>query len=198
MKKILIAFVFLSLISLASASSNLGTFKSGECVDIYQSCDNCTYVNLTSITYPNSTVLKLDQEMTKNGVDYNYSFCQTYPTGTYKYNVCGDKDGGFKCEDIVFIVNPTGVEQESVLSNSALIIFGALAILLIFAGIYFSASALGFMGAILFMLLGVYTTIYGFNNVTDFYTRAMGITVIGLGFIFMFASAYEWFKSSEE
>ena len=34
--------------------------------------------------------------------------------------------------------------------------------------------------------------IYGFDNVTDIYTRGVGLTFIGMGFIFMFTSAYEW------
>ena len=52
MKK-LILFLIMSmfLVSLTSASiSNLGKFKLGECVDLPQTCPDCTYNNISTIT----------------------------------------------------------------------------------------------------------------------------------------------------
>ncbi len=86
------------------SSAELGTFKQDSCVNLHQICDNCTYVNLTSITYPNSTLQKVNEVMTKDGVDYNYTFCTTSDFGNYLYNVCGDQDGTLTCENLGFTI----------------------------------------------------------------------------------------------
>ena len=36
--------------------SSLGTFKAGLAIELVQSCYNCTYMNLTFVTAPNSTI----------------------------------------------------------------------------------------------------------------------------------------------
>lgn len=199
MRKLLLSLIFgLFLFSLISAESDLGTFKKGECVNLYQLCDNCSYVNLTSITYPNSTTTTLNNAMIKNGVDYSYSFCYTMLEGNYFYKVCGNKGGTFQCETIKFSINPSGTKSISVLNNTALIILLGLASLLIFCGIYFSITSLGFIGSLFFILAGVYTVIYGFGDVTNIYSRGAGIGILALGLFFMFISAYEGFGVIKE
>jgi hypothetical protein len=49
----------------------------------------------------------------------------------------------------------------------------------------------------MFLLGGIYTMIYGFNNVTNLYTRGVAITLIGIGVAFMISSAYEWVADIE-
>lgn len=105
--KIVTLILAMFLISFATASS-LGTFQQDTCVQLYQTCDDCTYVNLTNVIYPNSTSENINKQMTKKGVDYNYSFCSTSALGDYSYNTCGDKDSGFECEKIDFIITKTG------------------------------------------------------------------------------------------
>ena len=104
-------FVFLLLgtilISLVSAST-LGTIKQGDCIDLYQSCSDCTYVNLTTIKYPNATIDVMNVAMTKSNTDYNYTFCFTNNTGEYFYTTKGDKGGVVSLEAISFEVTPTG------------------------------------------------------------------------------------------
>ena len=99
---------FLSLNFISAESSFLGSFVQNKNVSLRQTCDNCTFVNITSVTLPNSTLILMGQNMTKNGVDYNYTFVQTDLLGDYIYNVCGDKDGILNCENIDFIITPTG------------------------------------------------------------------------------------------
>jgi hypothetical protein len=108
-----VLFMFICLNSFASAGSDpdsLGVSKQGECIDLYQICDDCTYVTLISVTYPNSTVVNLNTNMTKIGVEFNYSWCGTDALGGYLYKVCGDKDNDFKCEVIEFTITPNGEE----------------------------------------------------------------------------------------
>ena len=97
MKRIILllmfAFLLISLTSLTSAEGDLGVFKQGETIQLYQMCDACSYVNITSVIYPNSTVLHLDVAMNKDGTDYTYSFSHTLILGKYTYTVCGDQIG---------------------------------------------------------------------------------------------------------
>lgn len=128
MKKIYLFLILGIFLITIISSSSLGTFKKGNCISIYQLCDNCSYVNLSSITYPNSSILILDIDMTKSNVNYNYSFCNTNTLGDYSYKVCGDKDGEFICEDISFKVTYNGDE----LDTSKSILYIGLLIFLIF------------------------------------------------------------------
>lgn len=112
-KKILtILFLSLFLISFVFAS-DIKTIKQNEEATLYQMCSNCTYVNITSIKYPNSSVLIIGEGMNKSGEDYTYSFSDTSNVGNYYYNVCGDKDGISKCEVISFEVTATGYSQST-------------------------------------------------------------------------------------
>src|SRR3990167_9658863 len=82
--KILLSLILsIFLISFASAAiSNLGTFKQGTCVDLLQTCAFCTYNNITSVVYPNSTnAISGEIPMTKIGTSYNYTFCNTTALG---------------------------------------------------------------------------------------------------------------------
>lgn len=90
------------LLTFISAQSELGSVKQGSCIDLYNYCDDCTYVNLSGIYYPDNTFEPLNLEMTKEGINYNYTFCNTTQTGLYGYITCGDKGSSFKCERIDF------------------------------------------------------------------------------------------------
>ena len=87
----------------------LGTFKQGTNINLRQVCDSCTYVTLSSVTFPNSTTITIDTNMTKEGVDYNYTFINTSTSGEYYYSVFGDKDGSIATETFCFEINPTGI-----------------------------------------------------------------------------------------
>ena len=101
--------------------------------------------------------------------------------GTYSFS-----DEGY------YDITPTGKIQTSISNNPILIILGLIGIGLIVFGVIKGLSWLGFIGSVMFILLGVYTMIYGFNNTIDLYTRGTALVFIGIGIIFMFASAYDW------
>lgn len=107
-KKILIITILI-ILPMILAVETLGTFQEGFCVDLKQVCDNCTYVNITKVTYPNSTdAIKGQISMSKNVSEYNYTFCFTDVTGTYIYTTCGDSDGVYTCASVDFEITPTG------------------------------------------------------------------------------------------
>jgi len=76
-----------------SAIETLGTFKVNECVELKQTCSNCTYVNISSVLYPNSTKAIQNVEMIGLGVEYSYNFCYTSVLGSYIVNGYADVDG---------------------------------------------------------------------------------------------------------
>ena len=94
MKKIILTLlVGIFLISLVGATQEtLGTFKQGECVNLIQICSDCTYNNISTVLYPNSSVVLSNTIMTKDDTYYNYSFCFTNTLGTYIVNGYGDLD----------------------------------------------------------------------------------------------------------
>lgn len=94
MKKttLFIAIVFLITFVIAEQSS-LGVFKQYECISLIQICANCSYINITSVNYPNSSMAISNKAMTKSGTEFTYPFCNTSLLGQYIVNGVGDIDG---------------------------------------------------------------------------------------------------------
>lgn len=104
-KYILFFALIIFVVTLSRAEGTIGSsFPQYSCVTLYQLCSNCTFVNVSSVTLPNSTVLPLNVNMNKVGVDYTYSFCGTVLEGEYLYSVYGDKNGGILSEVLKFTV----------------------------------------------------------------------------------------------
>lgn len=124
---IILILVFTLIVPLISSSS-IGSFERDECVDLVQDCDNCTYVNITLITFPNGSIDNTDKAMTKDGTDYNYTFCNTFALGNYIYKTQGDLDGSNETESIEFQITPSGdIISDGAgfgIGAGALIIFG--------------------------------------------------------------------------
>jgi len=136
MKKILLTIMLgMVLISLASATADLGTFKQDDCIQLSQYCDDCTYVNLTKVQYPNGTIQTINSAMTKDDVNYNYTFCNTSESGDYFYTVKGDKGGEVTTERIGFKINYIGQELTDAQSTMYIILLVIL-ILVLFGTIY--------------------------------------------------------------
>jgi len=76
---------FLIVLALPSILADLGTFKQNDCVQI-KTILNSSNVNISTINYPNSSVIISNQEMTKSGMTFNYTFCNTSTLGVYTYD----------------------------------------------------------------------------------------------------------------
>ncbi|MFW6130123.1 MAG: hypothetical protein ACOC56_02990 [Atribacterota bacterium] len=108
----LLTFLVLSmfLINSISALDSLGTYKKGQDVRITQVCSDATYVNISSIAYPNGTVAVSGIEMTSAGSgEYYYDFNDTSAIG--QYHVRGISDGCEETFATYFDVTSTGKPQ---------------------------------------------------------------------------------------
>ncbi|RPJ79784.1 MAG: hypothetical protein EHM20_00330 [Alphaproteobacteria bacterium] len=108
-KKINFFILLILLLSLTSATT-LGTHKQSKCIELIQTCDNCTYNNISRVIYPNKTVAVQDLSMTKDDTYYNYTFCLTNDMGQYLVNGFGDVDGVKTVWAYDFEVTGTGFE----------------------------------------------------------------------------------------
>ncbi len=193
MKKILLTLIIsLFLLSLASAAiSDLGDFKRFDCVELPQTCPDCTYNNISKITNSESTIVLTEVVMTKDDTYYSYSFCNTTVLGKYIVNGFGDEGGTLDTWEYFFYITETGTEDVSVLNNPLLIILITLALIFLLIGIKSEILWFGFISAILFTLGGIYLTVYGLNDITNMYTQGAGITLIGIGVTIMLVSIWE-------
>lgn len=191
-KALIVTFVLLVNIILVSAVSDLGTFKQGNCIELFQTCDNCTFVNLTSVKYPNASIGKFDFTMSKFGVDYNYSFCGTSLIGDYLYNVCGDKDGILTCENINFNITPSGSEgNQAFYIVIILLVYG-----IAFIGFFGKNEWITIFGGLIMMFLGIYIVNNGIIIFRDVFTNGIAYVTIGLGAFFSLFSTLSMIKES--
>jgi len=100
--------IILSSFVLADMQS-LGTFKKDECVNLIQICDNCTFVNFTSVIYPNGVFELLNLNSTASGTVFNSSFCNTSQVGTYIISSVGDLNNILTTGSYNFYINPSGI-----------------------------------------------------------------------------------------
>ena len=113
----------------AETPSNIGSFSKNSNITLYQVCDTCTYVNISSLVYPNGTISNLNKAMTKSDNNYNWTFFNATQTGEYLYTVCGNKGGSINCEVISFQVTSSGYKANS--PDSVLIIIATSFMLII-------------------------------------------------------------------
>jgi len=135
MKKIILTIILgIFLISMASAS--LPLVKQNDCVNI-KTVLNTTAVNISTISYPNSSIVVSNKEMTKNALTFNYTFCNTSTLGTYVYDYF-DADGEVYVND--FEVTADGKE-------------------------FTSQNSIAYLGFILILLFTFFLTMYGAGRI---------------------------------
>jgi len=186
MKKLYLFLFSILLIGMISAvnecnndNSYLGTFKQGETITLRQTCNDCTYVNLSSVSYPNSTVMNYDVEMTKNGIEFSNSSNDTSLSGCYSYSVYGDKGGIKTSETIDYRITPSG---QSGSSNIVFFIFIIVALYFITGlGWYMENEWVAILGGMAMIALGVYMIRNGVIIYRDWMTNYFAYITIGLG-----------------
>jgi hypothetical protein len=197
MKRLILLTLLLLLVPLACAEDTSYKFKQYEkinftikCLDDSNNyCDSGTQA-LISITAPNGSEVVDNASMTYTSTGFKY-LVPTGDLGIYRALVISPTAVNTTSE-FSYQVTTTGVVQDSILNNSLLIILFLIPTILVIAGVWIRNPYFGFIGGIIFVIAGVYTMIYGFNDFANLYTRAVSIVFLGIGTFFMIVSAYEW------
>lgn len=199
MKRAMIFLVVgLFLISLTSAS--LGTFKENTEVDLIQTCNNCTYCNLTSIKYPNGSNALTNVLMTQDNTYFNYTFNESYTStlGEYKYCFdCGndaEKATGCINFDITLSGNPTPEGVSYLLIGIVIIVFGIACVFLYLASqmnepgfkVFFMILAFVF----LIGSLAIVSIMASDSNLTSGVNTSISIMLFAFGLVFFVFFVY--------
>jgi len=185
-----LGIILLSLTFVSAETQTLPKQMVNTCVNLPQVCSTCTYVNLSSIKYPDSTVSNLNAAMTKSGVNYNYTFCDTGDLGTYIVTTCGDKDGTFQCAVYDFDVSPTRSGMGS--SYEFYIIILLISSAIIVGGFLIKDAPLTVLGTFGLYFIGIYILINGIVGVRDLVTTwAIGIILLGVAGYISIRSSWE-------
>lgn len=180
-----ITFLFLFSLNFSLALDSLGEFESGQSVRISQVCSDATYINISSVAYPNSSVAVANIAMTSAGDgEYYYDFTSTTDLG--RYDVRGVSDGCEKTFATYFEISGGDI-------GLFLIIIGVSLVLLLFAFL-FKSPWLSFASGALMIISGIYVMGYGLYFFSDLYTRSIAYTLIGIGLFFAIISGFEVFQ----
>ena len=196
----------IALILVQSASALLGTYQEETDVDLIQTCNNCTYCNLTSIKYPNGTNILTNVEMIQDGTYFNYLLDggNTSTVGTYTYYYdCGNgvesRTGGIDFE-VTITGDETPEGSSYILGAIFLIVFGIgwfflfLSVQMDEPGpkIFFLLSSFVFLlGSLAFAL------VVGFDsNFTESINTTIRVLMFAFGLIFFVVFAYIMIKQT--
>ena len=136
-KKVFIVFIILILgmllISSTTALEDLGEFDLNQCVRIPQTCASCSFVNISTISIPNSTAAVSNASMTNIGNgEWQFEFCDTSIRGRYDVRGQGDLDGNLTSFATFFHIGKTSSTGESLLYIIFIVILFLLLLLLLY------------------------------------------------------------------
>ena len=155
------------------ALNSLEPIQQGEIARITQVCSDATYINITSIAYPNLTIAESDIEMTSTGTgEFYYEFNKTDQLGNY--HIRGISDG---CEKTFALYLPIKSNIDNISDQDNFPIYmllilvvcifayikvnkllGSMGIMLMGFGVLFRESTAGWMGLII-MSIGLLSII---------------------------------------
>ena len=128
---VMLLVVFTIIVSIQGVYASLGTYKACDTIQI-KTILNVTSVNISTISYPNSTIAISNKAMTKKGQTFTYDFNNTCIVGIYVYDYF-NSNGDVYVND--FEITPSGVVldiQQSLLFLALFILF----LLFLVGGIY--------------------------------------------------------------
>jgi len=186
---VLISILFL-INSVQAAETTIGLKKSGDCIELIQTCSNCTFNNISSVILPDGTSNTTILIMTKSDTYYNYTYCNTIDVGKYIVNGWGDLDGKDTVWSYTFDVTHNG--KSDTFNSWFIITMTGFTIMLLMYGVSTSNPFAGFISGMLFLFIGVYLMIYGYASITDIYSRGVAFASIGFGAMISFAAGYNY------
>lgn len=186
----IVCFLVIPLIS----AETLGAVKKGDCISIIQTCDNCTYVNITRVTINNQNLsypnLMMSQPVQGN---YNYSYCNNSVLGNYIITTCGDLNGNYQCESFDYKVTNSGYIQtvpESLGLLGYLMVYIFLTMFLVVLGVYLTNSDYLWILGIFFIFLSLLLLIYDSWLGYEFYTSYSNSVNSGMPEIIFYSTLF--------
>lgn len=196
---IFISLIFILLLPLVSSANPRFIIKQN--TDFYNitsfcqnedgtDCDSTTTCNITITS--NDNILLDNKIMNRSGSGsffyYNINSSVTYKLGEHLSKVVCLDDPLSGVDSFNILVTPTGDDR----GVSFVLIMGLASVILLGGSMILKNYYLAFISGLLFVVLGVYTLINGYNNVTDLTTNTIAYTSLGLGVLFSIVAAYEW------
>lgn len=183
---VLISFLLLGTVS--ASVETLGTFKQNDCVNLIQTCSNCSYNKVSSVIAPNSNQAIGLSDMEKTGNVYNLTFCSTSQIGTYIVNGYGDVDGLDTVWAYDFDITPSGNVNNP--NFYYLIFIVSLGVMVL--GFAVKNGWVAILGSFGLVYLGLYIILYGINGIKDtVYTWGFGIILLAVAGYIGIKSAFE-------
>ena len=141
MKKLFFLLCILLLcFPLTSSLTDLGYFQSDNSVRISQVCSGATYINISSITFPNSSTAIENVEMNYLGNgEFYYDFNETSLLG--RYDVRGVSDGCTQTFATYFQVTTNG---KAPAEGIVIVLFSILFIAFMFFGLIYFIKSFGY------------------------------------------------------
>lgn len=101
-------------IASAQEQQTLGTFLKDSCIQLKQTCGNCTYVNITRVSAPDSSILiNGNFSMARQDTIYNLTFCQTSQVGEHIVDWKANPDGITTAGNYNFFISLTGIRPST-------------------------------------------------------------------------------------
>lgn len=179
-------FVFLLLffiLFINLGQSSLGVYKVGDCVDI-KTILNTSAVTISSLNYPDSSRVLGITEMEKNGLTFNYTFCNTSNLGTYNYDY-NDTEGNVYVND--FIIKSGSNDSSITLFIFLYILFYGITIF----GLIRRHEWITLGGCFGLLIIGIYTGTNGFDIYKNGLTSAISYITLLIGLGLGFETLYE-------
>jgi len=176
---LIIVMTLMMVITVSASQGSLGTFKQNSCINLLQTCANCSYNKITSVILPNGNKDLGEVTMTANGTEYNYSYCNTNQIGIYTVNGKGDPDGVQDIWIYNFTISPTGY------SNNLIFFYIVMFMIpwgLFILGLWKKDMTFAVLGTIGFYFIALYLITFGINGNRDWLSNGLGVIHLGVAF----------------
>jgi len=140
-KKWIVIILGIFLISFVVGSmGSLGVFKQNSQIRLIQTCEDCSFVNITTLLNPNSSIILSNIPMTKTGTTFYYDLNTSYNNniGTYTVNGIGNPSSGSTTWTYTYDITPSGREKPN--SGEGITFLASVIVMFLISLIFFLIS----------------------------------------------------------
>jgi len=185
----------LLFVNSVTALDSIGTYKKGEEIRITQVCSDATYINISSITYPNSTRAVSNIQMNSAGSgEFYYNFSLTDSLG--RYDIRGISDGCTETFATYFEITQTGIANERTYYSFFIGIAVLLGLIFLIISFIYDDYMMIF-SAISFITSGIFVLYFPLGDTQTFITQGISIVLNGIGLVLIGAYIIrDWLPNS--